>query len=50
MGQHESSSIVVSIFLQEESAKNLEISEYYLPLCFASFQFIRKNFKAIKNQ
>ena len=28
----------------------MEISEGYLPLCFASFQFIRDNFQAINNQ
>lgn len=35
---------------EEESVENLEVSEEYLPLCFTSFQFIRDNFHAIRNQ
>ena len=39
----------ISYESKEESAKILEISEGSLPLCFASFQFIRDNFHAINN-
>ena len=35
---------------EEESAETFEISEGTLPFCFASFQFIRDNFHAIRNQ
>ena len=34
----------------KESATNFEVSEGSLPFCFASFQFIRDNFHAIRNQ
>ena len=34
----------------EESAESFDVSEGYLPLCFDSFQFIRDNFHAIRNQ
>ena len=34
----------------EESVANFEVSEGYLPFCFASFQFIRDNIHEIKNQ
>ena len=34
----------------EEGAENFEVSEGSLPFCFASFQFIRDNFHAIRNQ
>jgi len=34
----------------EESAANFEVSEGYFPFCFDSFQFIRDNFHAIRNQ
>jgi len=34
----------------EESAANFEVSEGSLPLCFDSFQFIRDNYHAIRNQ
>lgn len=40
----------ISYGSEEESEKNLEVSEGSLPLCFTSFQFIRDNFDAIKNQ
>jgi len=35
---------------EEESVENFEVSEGSLPFCFTSFQFIRDNFHAIKNQ
>ena len=35
---------------EKERKENLEISEGSLPLCFASFQFIRDNYHAINNQ
>ena len=34
----------------EESLENWEVSERYLPLCFASIHFIKDNFHAIRNQ
>ena len=34
----------------KESAANFEVSEGSLPFCFDSFQFIRYNFHAIRNQ
>ena len=34
----------------EESAKKFEVSEGSLPFCFDSFQFIRDNYHAIRNQ
>lgn len=34
----------------EENAENFEISEGYLPLCFASFQFLKEIFSKIRNQ
>ena len=34
----------------EESAENFEVSEGSLPFCFDSFQFIRDNYHAIRNQ
>ena len=34
----------------EESATNFEVSEGHFPFCFASFQFIRDNFHAIRSQ
>ena len=40
----------ISYGSEEESAENLEVSEGSLPICFASFQFIRDNFYAIRNQ
>ena len=40
----------ISYESEEESVEDLEISEASLPLCFVSFQFIRENLKAIKNQ
>ena len=33
----------------EENAENFEISEGSLPLCFASFQFLRENFSKTRN-
>ena len=42
--------IDISYECEEESVENLEISEGSLPLYFASFQFIKDNFNAIKNQ
>ena len=36
--------------MRKKEKKNVEISKDYLPLCFASFQFIRDNFHAINNQ
>ena len=35
---------------EEESANFFEVSEGSLPFCFTSFQFIRDNFRAIRNQ
>ena len=35
---------------EEESAINVEVSEGSFPFCFSSFQFIRDNFHAIRNQ
>ena len=34
----------------DENAKNFEISEGSLPLCFASFQFLRAIFSKTRNQ
>jgi len=36
--------------MEEESAVNFETSEGTLPFCFESFQFIRANYHAIRNQ
>ena len=40
----------ISYGSEEESAANFEVSEGSLPFCFDSFQFIRDNFHAIRNQ
>lgn len=40
----------ISYGSDEESAANFEVSEGSLPLCFDSFQFIRDNYHAIRNQ
>jgi len=42
--------IQISHESEEGRAENVEISEDSLPLCFASFQFIRENYHAINNQ
>ena len=36
--------------VEEESVENFEVSECSLPFCFSSFQFIRDNCRAIRNQ
>ena len=40
----------ISYGSEEESAANFEVSEGSFPFCFTSFQFIRDNFRAIRNQ
>ena len=40
----------ISYGSEEESVEKFEVSEGSLPLCFTSFQFIRDNFCAIRNQ
>lgn len=40
----------ISYDIDEESAANFEVSEGSLPFCFDSFQFIRDNYHAIRNQ
>jgi len=40
----------ISYGSERESATNFEVSEGSLPFCFASFQIIRDNFHAIRNQ
>ena len=41
---------MVSYDNDEESETNFEVSEGSLPFCFDSFQFIRDNYHAIRNQ